>query len=85
LAAVLSRGGGGPQGPPVVSPPAGRRRDERGMTTAEYAVGTVGAACMGGILIIVCQDDWWLNLVQAILDRITGWLSIGEQPMFRVR
>lgn len=55
------------------------------MTTAEYAVGTVGAACMGGILIIVCQDDWWLNLVQAILDRITGWLSIGEQPMFRVR
>ncbi len=79
MAAVLSRDGGGPQGSP---PP--RVRDERGMGTAEYAVGTVGAACLGGILIIVCQDDWWLHFVQTILDRITGWLAVGHLPMFRV-
>ena len=32
-------------------------RDERGMTTAEYAVGTVAAAGLGGILIKILTSD----------------------------
>jgi hypothetical protein len=54
------------------------------MTTAEHAVGTVGAACMGGILILLCGQDWWLDLITSIFDRIASVLAIGDQPMFRV-
>ena len=32
-------------------------RDDRGMTTAEYAVGTVAAAGLGGILIKILTSD----------------------------
>lgn len=40
-----------------------RRRDERGMTTAEYAVGTIAAAGFAGILIKVLTDE----SIQALL------------------
>lgn len=45
---------------PATADPAtgGRRRtrDERGMTTAEYAVGTIAAASFAGILIKILTD-----------------------------
>lgn len=48
-----------------------RARDERGMTTAEYAVGTVAAASFAGVLIKVLTDpqvqQLLLNLLQTIL------------------
>jgi hypothetical protein len=43
---------------------------DSGQSTAEYAVGTVGAACIGCILIQCGQSDWFLDLVQSILFRI---------------
>ncbi|HHV21847.1 MAG TPA: DUF4244 domain-containing protein [Propionibacterium sp.] len=51
---------------------ARRCRDERGMTTAEYAVGTVAAASFGGVLIKILTDpalrELILNLIRALLE-----------------
>ncbi len=49
-------------------------RDERGMTTAEYAVGTVGACGLAGVLLQIAQSDWFGALVQDIIGRIVNWL-----------
>jgi hypothetical protein len=47
-----------------------RRRDERGMTTSEYAVGTIGACTVGGVLVQIAQSDWFSNTLQSIFNRI---------------
>lgn len=51
---------------------ARRRRDERGMTTAEYAVGTVAAASFGGVLIKILTDpqlrELIISLIRALLE-----------------
>lgn len=50
------------------------RRGERGMNTAEYAVGT-GAACgFGGLLYTILTSDFGKNLLEGILDKVTGFL-----------
>jgi hypothetical protein len=50
------------------------RRGERGMNTAEYAVGT-GAACgFGGLLYTILTSDFGKNLIEGILDKVTGLL-----------
>lgn len=50
--------------------------DDRGMTTAEYAVGTVAAATLGGVLIKVFNDqgvfDLILQIILWILKTFTG-------------
>lgn len=50
--------------------------DERGMTTAEYAVGTVAAATLGGVLIKVFSDqgvfELILKIILWILTKFTG-------------
>ena len=51
-----------------------RRRDERGMSTAEYAVGTIGACSVGGILVEVAQSDWFQNVVKGIFEGIPSIL-----------
>jgi hypothetical protein len=38
-------------------------RDDRGLTTAEYAVGTVAAAGLGGLLIKLLTSDWVRDLI----------------------
>lgn len=46
--------------------------DERGMTTAEYAVGTVAAASFAGVLIKILTDpslqELLLNLIRLLLQ-----------------
>lgn len=44
------------------------RRQERGMTTAEYAVGTVAAVTFVGVLIKVLSDP---SIFRLVLDLIT--------------
>lgn len=44
--------------------------DERGMTTAEYAVGTVGACTIGGVLVKIGQSEWFGKLVQDIIGNL---------------
>lgn len=43
-----------------------RHRNERGMNTAEYAVGTVAACGFAGVLFL-CQD-WYDSLVRSLLQ-----------------
>ena len=50
------------------------RRGERGMTTAEYTVGTLGACTIGGVLVKIGQSQWFGDLVKDLLDRIPGLL-----------
>ena len=42
--------------------------DDRGMTTAEYAVGTVAAAGLGGVLIKLLASDEVRNLVLKVFS-----------------
>lgn len=43
---------------------------ERGMTTAEYTVGTLGACTIGGVLVKVGQSDWFGDIVKGLLEKI---------------
>ena len=59
---------------------AGRRRDQRGMTTAEYAVGTVATVSMVGVLIGILNNPdfqrilWEIikAIIQVVLRAVTG-------------
>jgi hypothetical protein len=46
-----------------------RSRNELGMSTAEYAVGTVGACGFGGLLYELLTSDWAQSLLQSIFER----------------
>ncbi|GAA1747183.1 DUF4244 domain-containing protein [Aeromicrobium alkaliterrae] len=46
------------------------RRDESGMTTSEYAVGTIGACTVGGVLVQIAQSEWFNNMIQSVFDKI---------------
>jgi hypothetical protein len=47
-----------------------RRRDERGMTTSEYAVGTVGACGVAGVLYELAKTDFFQNLLSDVIGQI---------------
>ncbi|MFA7323791.1 MAG: DUF4244 domain-containing protein [Candidatus Nanopelagicales bacterium] len=44
------------------------RLDEQGMTTAEYAVGTVAAAGLGGVLIKILTSSEVRNLIWKVMS-----------------
>lgn len=46
--------------------------NEAGMTTAEYAVGTLGACSIAAILIKLAQTPWFGDLIKNLLNNITG-------------
>lgn len=56
-----------------------RQRGQRGMTTAEYAVGSVAVATGVGVLITIIQQPWFRELIkkliELILDVIMGLLG----------
>ena len=45
-----------------------RLRDDSGLSTAEYAVGTVAVAGLGGLLIKLLTSDWFFSMLQRIID-----------------
>jgi len=47
-----------------------RDRDERGMTTAEYAVGTVSACSFAGILYKILTSGFGQQLLQGLLNNV---------------
>ncbi len=49
-------------------------RGDAGMTTAEYAVGTVSACGFGGILYTILTSDFGNNLLEGLLDKVTSIL-----------
>jgi hypothetical protein len=46
-----------------------RSRNELGMSTAEYAVGTVGACGFGGLLYELLTSDWAQSMLQSIFEK----------------
>ncbi|TDD94756.1 DUF4244 domain-containing protein [Jiangella asiatica] len=50
----------------------GHVRSERGMTTAEYAVGTVAACGFGGILYKLLTSEPIQNLLNNVIERAFG-------------
>ena len=51
-----------------------RSRGERGMSTAEYTVGTLGACTIGGVLVKFGQSEWFGALVKDLINRIPDLL-----------
>lgn len=53
--------------------------DERGMATAEYTVGTLGAVCVGLVLYklgVLDHDNPWFDSFREMIQRALGWRSI---------
>lgn len=53
---------------------AGMLRAERGMVTAEYALGTVATTGIAGILIWLAKQEWFRDLIVNIFRTL---LSLG--------
>ncbi|MGH3496075.1 MAG: DUF4244 domain-containing protein [Nocardioidaceae bacterium] len=51
-----------------------RRGDERGMTTAEYAVGTIGSCGVASILIELAKSGLFNGLFTSIFHHVLDWL-----------
>jgi hypothetical protein len=49
-------------------------RGDRGMSTVEYSVGTLGACTVGGVLVKIGQSEWFGDLVKSVIDRIPDLL-----------
>ncbi len=48
------------------------RNDERGMSTAEYAVGTVAAVGLGGLLVKILSSEEMRQLLWSIISGLLG-------------
>lgn len=58
-----------------------RRHGQRGMTTAEYAVGSVAVATGAGVLVSVFQQPWFNELVKKIVEMVINFILgiVGAQ------
>jgi Flp pilus assembly pilin Flp len=52
-------------------------RDERGITTAEYAVGTAAGAGLAGVLYTLLTSGFGKKLLEMLFDYVLGLLGIG--------
>ncbi len=50
------------------------RRDERGMTTSEYAVGTVGACGVAGVLYQLANSGFFTSLFTDVIGGVVDLL-----------
>ncbi|MGA8852440.1 MAG: DUF4244 domain-containing protein [Aeromicrobium sp.] len=50
------------------------RATERGMSTVEYSVGTLGACTVGGVLVKIGQSKWFGDLVKEVIEKIPDLL-----------
>jgi Protein of unknown function (DUF4244) len=60
--------------------PATRRlrcRDQRGITTAEYAVGTAAGAGLAGLLFKLLTGGFGEQLLRTLFDHVLSLLGIG--------
>jgi hypothetical protein len=52
------------------------QHDDRGMATAEYTVGTVGAVMIASVLYrlgLLDNDNPWMDAFRDLLQRALGW------------
>lgn len=54
-----------------------RSADERGITTAEYAVGTAAGAGFAGLLYTLLSGGFGNQLLNTLFDHVLGLLGIG--------
>lgn len=55
---------------------AGTRAEERGITTAEYAVGTAAGAGFAGLLYKLLSGGFGDQLLKTLFDHVLGLLGI---------
>ncbi len=58
----------------IASPHSGR---ERGITTAEYAVGTAAGAGLAGLLYTLLTGGFGDRLLRTLFDHVLGLLGVG--------
>jgi len=51
--------------------------DERGITTAEYAVGTAAGAGLAGVLYKLLTGRFGDQMLRSLFDHVLGLLGIG--------
>jgi hypothetical protein len=51
-----------------------RSRKQAGMTTAEYAVGTVSACGFAAVLLKLLTGEFGQSLLKAIFEQATSWI-----------
>ena len=51
--------------------------DERGITTAEYAVGTAAGAGLAGLLYTMLTGGFGERLLRTLFDHVLGLLGVG--------
>lgn len=66
-----------PTDPTRPTDPGGHARDERGITTAEYAVGTAAGAGLAGLLYALLTGGFGDRLLRTLFDHVLGLLGIG--------
>ena len=82
-AALRRRSSRGRTGPPPREEqihddhPDHARRDERGITTAEYAVGTAAGAGLAGLLYKLLTGGFGDQLLRTLFDHVLGLLGLG--------
>ena len=54
-----------------------RRSDQRGITTAEYAVGTAAGAGLAGLLFKLLTGGFGEQLLRTLFDHVLSLLGIG--------
>lgn len=52
-------------------------RDERGITTAEYAVGTAAGAGLAGVLYKLVTGGFGDQMLRSLFDHVFGLLGLG--------
>jgi hypothetical protein len=57
--------------------PHDRPHDERGITTAEYAVGTAAGAGLAGLLFKLLTGGFGEQLLRTLFDHVLSLLGIG--------
>lgn len=63
--------------PPPATPRLTRGADERGITTAEYAVGTAAGAGLAGLLFTLLTGGFGNTLLRTLYQHVLGLLGIG--------
>ncbi|MCH9816854.1 MAG: DUF4244 domain-containing protein [Actinomycetia bacterium] len=43
-------------------------RDDTGLSTAEYAVGTVAVVGLGGLMLRLLTSDWFAGLLKSVFE-----------------
>lgn len=57
--------------------PVARRRNQRGVTTAEYAVVTAAGCGFAGILMKLLSSDWGQSLLKTLFELVLKAIGIG--------